>query len=257
MNDAEFRQPAMKPYTTRLDRFISRNSDYSMADTRLLLAQRRILLDGVVADSVQQVVTKFTRVELDGVCLQSEEPVYLALNKPAGVVSATKDSKHPTVLDLVQHPRKDELHIAGRLDFNTTGLVLLTNDGAWSSRISSPRTKLPKIYEVSVSEPLNREYVDAFQAGIYFACEGITTLPARLEILSPYRARLSLVEGKYHQVKRMFGSFRNKVLSLHRVSVGPVPLDGLQPGATRPVSASELAEMSQQVFGTQYREVCP
>lgn len=240
----------MKPYTTRLDRFISQNSDFSMAATRLLLAQRRIMLDGVVADSVQQAVTKFTRVELDGVCLQSEQPVYLALNKPAGVVSATKDRKHPTVLDLVQHPRKDELHIAGRLDFNTTGLVLLTNDGAWSSRISSPQTKLPKTYEVSVSEPLSGDYVAAFQAGIYFAYEDITTLPARLEILSAYRARLSLVEGKYHQVKRMFGSFRNKVLALHRVSVGPVSLGDLEAGATRPVTASELVEMSRQVVGT-------
>jgi 16S rRNA pseudouridine516 synthase len=239
----------MKPYTTRLDRFISQNSDYSMADTRLLLAQGRILLDGVVADSVQQAVTRFTRVELDGVCLQSEQPVYLALHKPAGVVSATKDSKHPTVLDLVQHPRKDELHIVGRLDFNTTGLVLLTNDGVWSRRISSPQTKLPKTYEVMVSEPLSGEYVAAFQAGIYFAYEGITTLPARLEILSAYRARLSLVEGKYHQVKRMFGSFRNRVLALHRVSVGPVSLGDLEPGATRPVDASELAEISRQVFG--------
>lgn len=238
----------MKPYTTRLDRFISQHSDCSMADTRLLLAQRRILLDGVVADSVQQAVTKFTHVELDGVCLQSGQPVYLALNKPRGVVSATKDSKHPTVLDLVDHPRKDELHIAGRLDFNTTGLVLLTNDGAWSRRISLPQTKLPKTYEVSVSKPLNEVYVAAFQAGIYFAYEGVTTLPARLEIVSAYRARLSLVEGKYHQVKRMFGAFRNEVLALHRVSVGPVCLGDLAPGATRPIGANELSGADHKTF---------
>ncbi|TCO75552.1 pseudouridine synthase [Chromatocurvus halotolerans] len=247
----------MSSYTTRLDRFISQHSDYSIADTRLLLAQRRIMLDGAVADSVQQAVTKLTHVELDGVCLQSRQPVYLALHKPRGMVSATKDSKHPTVLDLVDHPRKDELHIAGRLDFNTTGLVLLTNDGAWSRRISLPQTKLPKTYEVTLSEPLNEAYVAAFQAGIEFAHEGITTLPARLEILSAHRARLSLVEGKYHQVKRMFGSFRNKVLALHRVSVGPVCLGGLEPGATRPIGASELAEVSHRVFGTRDREFCP
>lgn len=234
----------MKPYRMRLDRFISQNSEYSISDTRLLLAQRRIVLDGVVADSVQQGVTKFTRVELDDVCLQHDQPVYLALNKPAGVVSATKDRKHPTVLDLIRHPRKEALHIAGRLDFNTTGLVLLTNDGAWSSRISSPQMKLPKTYEVSVAEPLSEAYVAAFQAGIYFAYEGITTLPAQLEILSAYRARLSLVEGKYHQVKRMFGSFQNKVLALHRVSIGPVCLGDLAPGATRSIAASELLDLS-------------
>ncbi len=224
-----------------------------MADTRLLIAQRRILLDGVAAQSIQQAVTRFTRVELDGVCLQSEQPVYLAFNKPRGVVSATKDSKHPTVLDLVQHPQKVALHIAGRLDFNTTGLVLLTNDGAWSGRISSPETKLPKTYEVSLSSPLSEEYVAAFQAGIPFAYEGITTRPARLEILSAHTARLTLVEGKYHQVKRMFGAFQNKVLSLHRVSVGPVVLADLELGATRPLSADELADMSRQVLRYQAR----
>lgn len=234
----------MKSYTSRLDRFISQHTSHSMADTRLLVAQRRILLNGVVADSIAQAVTRFTRVELDGVCLRSDDPVYLAMNKPAGVVSATKDSRHPTVLDLLQHPRKDELHIAGRLDFNTTGLVLLTNDGAWSSRISSPRTKVSKTYEVRVSEPLNADYVAAFQAGIYFAYEGITTLPAELDILSTHRARVSLVEGKYHQVKRMFGHFRNKVLSLHRISVGPITVDGLASGASRALYATELAALS-------------
>ncbi|MEQ9463693.1 MAG: pseudouridine synthase [Haliea sp.] len=229
----------------RLDRFLSQNSDFSMSDTRLLIAQQRVLLDGAAAQSIQQAVTRFTRVELDGVCLQDVQPVYLALNKPRGVVSATKDGKYPTVLDLVRHPRKDELHIAGRLDFNTTGLILLTNDGAWSRRISLPERQLPKTYEVSVSRPLNEGYVAAFRAGIFFAYEGVTTLPARLELLSAYTARLTLVEGKYHQVKRMFGYFQNKVLSLHRVSVGPVALGTLEPGSIRPVGAGELAAISR------------
>ncbi|WP_461519792.1 pseudouridine synthase, partial [Porticoccus sp.] len=119
----------MKSETSRLDRFISQNSKYSIADTRLLIAQKRIVLDGHVAHSIQQKVTKFTRVVLDGHCLKDHNPVYIVLNKPRGVVSATKDPKHTTVLDLIQHPQKNELHIVGRLDFNTTGLVLLTNDG--------------------------------------------------------------------------------------------------------------------------------
>ncbi len=115
------------------------------------------------------------------------------LNKPRGVVSATKDLKHPTVLDLIQHPQKNKLHIAGRLDFNTTGLVLLTNDGAWSRKISLPETRLAKTYEVTLSKPLIDEYVAVFREGIYFAYENITTQPAFLEILSEYTARLSLI----------------------------------------------------------------
>jgi 16S rRNA pseudouridine516 synthase len=161
------------------------------------------------------------------------------LNKPKGVVSATKDAKHTTVLDLIDHPQKDELHIAGRLDFNSTGLVLLTNDGAWSRQISLPETKLTKTYEVTLSKPMTEAYITTFQQGIYFAYEGITTQPAQLEILSAYKARLSLVEGKYHQVKRMFGYFQNEVLSLHRISVGSMTLNGLKEGESRVLSEAD------------------
>ena len=223
----------MKSYTNRLDRFISQNSIYSISDTRLLVAQKRIIVDGVVASSNQQKVTQFTHVELDGHCLQDNKPIYIMLNKPQGIVSATKDLKHTTVLDLIDHPQKDELHIVGRLDFNTTGLVLLTNDGAWSRQISLPETKLAKVYEVTLSKPVTDEYIKVFQDGIYFGYEDITTKPAHLEIVSEYQARLSLVEGKYHQVKRMFGFFQNEVLALHRVSVGTMSLEGLEVGQYR------------------------
>ena len=223
----------MKSKTGRIDRFISQNSVFSRSDTRLLIAQKRIILDGVVAHSIQQKVNEFTHVVLDGRCLQDKNPVYIMLNKPKGVVSATKDLKHPTVLDLIQHPQKNELHIVGRLDFNTTGLVLLTNDGAWSRKISLPETKLAKTYEVLLSKPLTDEYIAVFREGIYFAYEDITTQPACLEILSEYTAKLSLIEGKYHQVKRMFGFFQNEVLALHRVSVGGFSLGGLEEGCSR------------------------
>jgi 16S rRNA pseudouridine516 synthase len=230
----------MKSKTNRLDRFISQNSVFSISDTRLLITQKRILLDGYVAHSIQQKVTKFTHVVLDGNCLKDNKPIYIMLNKPKGVVSATKDIKHATVLDLIQHPKKNELHIVGRLDFNTTGLMLLTNDGAWSRKISLPETKLTKTYEVTLSKPLSDEYITVFREGIYFAYENITTQPACLEILSEYTARLSLIEGKYHQVKRMFGFFQNEVLALHRVSVGHISLEGLEVGCSRLLTTKEL-----------------
>jgi len=236
----------MKSRTSRLDRFISQNSAFSLADTRLLIAQKRIFLDGRAAHSIQQKVTEFTHVVLDGCCLRDNRPVYIMLNKPRGVVSATKDSRHATVMDLVHHPQKHELHIVGRLDLNTTGLVLLTNDGAWSRKVSLPETKLEKIYEVTLSKPLTDEYIRVFREGIYFAYEDITTRPARLEILSDYTARLSLVEGKYHQVKRMFGYFRNEVLALHRVSVGHISLEGLDEGHCRQLTCEEIAVIENQ-----------
>ncbi|WP_049722964.1 pseudouridine synthase [Gilvimarinus polysaccharolyticus] len=230
----------MKSKVSRLDRFISKNSDYLLSEVRLLIAQKRILLDGKEAQSVQQKVTEFTHVVLDGRCLRDNTPVYIMLNKPPGVVSATKDLKHPTVLDLIDHPKKTELHIVGRLDFNTTGLVLLTNNGAWSRKVSLPETKLEKTYQVTLSKPLSEQYIDAFEKGIYFAYEGMTTQPARLTILSEYTATLSLVEGKYHQVKRMFGFFQNQVMELHRVSVGSIELGELNLGDYRLLAKDEV-----------------
>ena len=234
----------MTSRTQRLDRFISQNSAYSLSDTHLLLARKRILLDGVVACSIQQKVGRFTHVVLDDQCLQDNKPVYLVLNKPRGVVSATKDPKHTTVLDLVEHPQKHELHIVGRLDFNTTGVVLLTNDGVWSRKLSSPESAVTKTYEVTLSGPVTDEYIAVFREGIYFRYENLTTRPACLEILSEYTARISLTEGRYHQVKRMFGFFQNEVLALHRVSVGAISLQGLEPGQSRLLTSAELDQVN-------------
>ena len=155
--------------STRLDRFVSQNSSYKLSDIQLLLAQKRIRVDRQEADSIQQKVSKFSHVMLDDHCLQNNQPLYIILNKPKGVVSATKDPEHTTVLDLIDHPLKHELHIAGRLDFNSTGLVLLTNDGAWSRKISLPATKLSKTYEVTLSKAVTGEYAKVFLQGIYLS----------------------------------------------------------------------------------------
>ena len=238
----------MRAKNHRLDRFISQNSQFKKDDVRLLIAQQRIVVDGQLAQSIRQQVTQFSAVLLDGQCLQKNQPVYLMLNKPSGVVSATKDQQHRTVLDVIAHQQKDQLHIVGRLDLNTTGMLLLTNDGAWSRQVSLPESELTKIYEVTVARPLTDEYMARFRQGMYFAYEGITTQPADLEILSEYSARLTLTEGKYHQVKRMFGYFRNQVLALHRSSVGPVQLGGLELGQSRELTAQELLAIEQQLL---------
>lgn len=236
----------MKSTTCRLDRFVSQNSLFKAADARLLIAQKRIVVDGQPAHSIQQKITQFSHVLLDGQCLQDKQALYLILNKPKGVVSATKDLQHITVLDLLEHPQKHQLHIVGRLDLNTTGLLLLSNDGAWSRKISLPESKLTKTYEVRLAQPVTAEYVEVFRQGIYFAYEDITTQPACLEILSTYNARLTLTEGKYHQVKRMFGFFQNEVLALHRASVGPLCLEGLQLGQSRALTEEELTAIESE-----------
>jgi len=231
----------MKAKTSRLDRFINKHTSYSLSDTRLLIAQKRIFVDGKVAEAANQKVGEFTQVVFDGQCLNDNTPVYLKLYKPKGVVSATTDKVCKTALDLINHPSKQSLHITGRLDKNTTGLLLLTNDGAWSRKVSLPETKLPKTYELRTAKPITPEYVNTFKKGVYFGYEDIITQPATLELLGETTARLTITEGKYHQIKRMFGVFRNEVLDLHRVSVGGIGLGNLKEGESCLLSASEIS----------------
>jgi 16S rRNA pseudouridine516 synthase len=226
----------------RLDRFLSNLPRFSRKDVRFALVGKRIKVDGQTVSDPLYEVREFSRVECDDDVLQAGKPArYFMLNKPVGCVSATVDPQHPTVLDLLDEPDKHELHLAGRLDFNTTGLMLITNDGVWSRRLTQPQTKIAKIYYVETEQAITPDYVEKFAEGFYFAFEKLTTQPAQLTVLGPRSARLSIVEGRYHQIKRMFGHFDNKVLRLHRESMGPLRLDlTLAPGAYRPLDAVEI-----------------
>jgi len=226
---------------TRLDRFMSQQLGIKRQSIRAILAQGRIRVDGRVADNVQQCIHQFSRVTFDEEVLQNNKARYVMMNKPKGVVSATKDKNHQTVIDLLGSGERDKLHIPGRLDFNSTGLILLTNDGHWSRQLSSPTTKLSKCYRVELEKPLNQSYISAFEQGMYFDFEGITTQPAKLKIISSHIGEVSLTEGRYHQIKRMFGRFQNKVLQLHRLSVGTLLLDpALLPGQYRDLKQGEV-----------------
>ncbi|UCP09613.1 pseudouridine synthase [Pseudomonas sp. MM213] len=226
----------------RVDRFLSNLPRFNRKQVRLLLVEKRVRVNGKIVSDPHTEVLEFSRVEVDQEVLQLGKPArYFMLHKPPGCVSATRDPEHPTVLDLFDEPDKDDLHIAGRLDFNTTGLMLITNDGSWSRRLTQPQTKLPKVYYVETEQNIGPEYALKFTEGLYFAFEDLTTLPAELALLGPKSARLSIVEGRYHQVKRMFGHFDNKVLRLHRERMGPLVLDStLKPGEYRPLSDEEI-----------------
>ncbi|MEP1470168.1 MAG: 16S rRNA pseudouridine(516) synthase [Halieaceae bacterium] len=234
----------------RLDRHLSEQLNIKRSDVRLLLAQGRVQVDGKPATDASKVITRFSEVKFDGKKTLANTARYLMLHKPTGVVSATEDDKHRTVIELLEQSWKDQLHIVGRLDFNTTGLILLTNDGRWSRQLSLPESKLIKRYRVQVEQPLSAECIGAFQRGFYFDYEGITTRPAELKILSKYEAEVSLIEGRYHQIKRMFGQLGNKVLRIHRFAVGSLQLDvDLAPGQSRTLSPEELDML---VFDTRH-----
>ena len=262
----------------RLDRFISQQQSLPRKRVRELLLQGRVFVDGVMATAMDLQIDEFSRIQLDDKLLQANEAVYLMLHKPVGVVSATKDNEHQTVIDLLQHPKRHELHIAGRLDLNSSGLLLLTNDSRWSEALMSPKTKVDKRYRVTLGNAVSESehcvtsaeltatdksepscqaealahqqdqaaYIAAFANGMYFGFEDITTLPAQLEFESSNVALVRLREGKYHQIKRMFGRFRNPVVGLHRLSIGELQLDpALAPGQSRELTAQEIALFKQ------------
>lgn len=235
----------MQSKRAKLDRYMSVQLGINRRDVKLMLAQGRISIDGIPAADVYQFVDEFTHVIVDNRILQAKIPVYIMMNKPLGVVSATKDEQHKTVIDLLDRIDRNSLHIVGRLDFNSSGLVLLTNDGRWSRRLTAPEMKVVKRYRVTLANPVTDDYVQAFAKGMYFSYENITTQPARLEIINETTADVYLTEGRYHQIKRMFGRFQNQVLTLHRSTVGPLVLDlSLAPGESRELTEIELNEVA-------------
>lgn len=226
----------------RLDRFISVNTGINRKHVRLLLAKGLVEVDDQVARDMDQIIDEFSHISLDGKVLQANAPSYVMLHKPIGVVSATVDDKHKTVIDLLSRADKQQLHIVGRLDLNTSGLLLLTNDGRWSKRLMSPEHKVAKLYRVTLKNPLDISYIKAFADGMYFEFEDITTVPAKLEIVDRHTALVTLMEGRYHQIKRMFGRFRNPVIALHRISVGSILLDPqLAVGQSRDLTTLEVS----------------
>jgi len=226
--DIDRRSRLVEGRAVKLLRFLGKRASLSGRAARLALFEGRVTLDGArVADGSTTEVDRFARVELDGIPLQQgEQPLHLMLHKPPGVLSATSDPVHQTVIDLINHPARHTLHLAGRLDRASSGLVLLTNDGRWSKRVTAAAGRVPKVYVVETRDPIEADAVGKFAGGFYFHTERITTLPAELVILEERLARVTLTEGRYHQVKRMFHRVGNRVTSLHRESVGPLQLPG-------------------------------
>ncbi|MDX1465211.1 MAG: 16S rRNA pseudouridine(516) synthase, partial [Halomonas sp.] len=171
---------------------------------------------------------------------------YVMLHKPAGVECSARRGLYPLVRELVDLPHVERLQTVGRLDVDTTGLVLLTDDGQWSHRVTSPKRRCGKVYRVTLAEPLEGEARDAavtqFAEGLWLDGEEKPTRPAELSMRAPRVAELTLFEGKYHQVKRMFAAIGHHVEALHRESIGPLSLGGLAPGEWRELTEEERAQ---------------
>lgn len=228
----------------RLESFVSKQTALGRQGARRAVASGRVRVAGQVITDPKFEVDPFVTICLDGARLQGQKAHYLMLHKPAGYLSATQDPKHPTVLELLPLELREQLHIGGRLDRATTGLLILTNDGRWSRRLTEPGRKIPKVYRVSTAEPIAACAEARFAAGIPLAREGVITSPAGLERLGPCEARLSIHEGRHHQVKRMFAQVGNQVVALHRERMGEIVLDeALSPGQFRPLTEAEIASV--------------
>ncbi|GKT11383.1 MAG: 16S rRNA pseudouridine516 synthase [Thiomicrorhabdus sp.] len=230
----------------QLDRFLCKQSNYSRKTVLQLLSKQQIKINGVIATSRDTPVSEFSQIEVAGNAIYSPPPAqYFMLNKPAGFLSATKDEIHPTALELLTGIVTTDLHIAGRLDRATTGLLILTNDGKWSRRLTELKgpdeKQISKVYLVETAYAISPETPQRFAEGVYFEYENTTTSPAQIEMVSEKLYRLTIYEGRYHQVKRMFATVGNRVVNLHRESIGRIKLDDdLKKGEFRPLSPNEI-----------------
>lgn len=235
----------------RLDKFVANNSNWSRSELKKLLKQARVTLDGVTVYKPGLKVDPHTaelRVDQSRIGFVGKQ--YYMLHKPAGYVCANAHSEHPVVLDLMSDPGLhplSKLQIVGRLDLDTTGLVLLTNDGAWNHAVTSPASECTKVYRVELEKAFDKHTLPLFECGMLLDGERKKTRPASLQILAPSTLELSICEGKYHQVKRMFSQCGNRVRFLHRMRIGDITLDRkIAEGQWRELSAREI----QSVYTT-------
>ena len=228
--------------TIRLDKFLADAKLGTRSEVRQLLKKGLITLNGEIVKKPDiKVDPASDRVLFDGKEIFSEKDVYFMLNKPAGVVSATEDRREKTVLDLFSsEDRRRDLFPVGRLDKDTVGLLLITNDGALSHHLLSPRRHVDKTYLVHLDRPIPADAEKRMEAGLDIGDEK-PTLPAYLEVLSETTARITIQEGRFHQIKRMFHAVGCEVIYLKRLSMGSLALDpALEEGCYRRLTPEEI-----------------
>lgn len=229
----------------RLDRFLAETTPLTRSLAKKALQRGEVSVNGLVVKQSAIHVDESDHVEWGGQPLALVGLRYVMLNKPSGVECSARRGLYPRVVDLIDLPKAERLQAVGRLDVDTTGLVLLTDDGQWSHRVTSPRRRCGKVYRACLAEPLHGEVlaeaVRRFDEGLLLEGEEKPTLPARLVMRTPCEAELTLYEGRYHQVKRMFGAIGNRVTALHREAVGPLSLGELEPGEWRELTESEVS----------------
>lgn len=241
-----------QPRTEKLHKFIARSGICSRRQAEKLIEEGRVKVNGKIAVIGQRIDPAKDVVEVDGKVIKPvDEKIYIAFNKPKGVVTTTKDELGRTcVVDFLKKHielSKYRLFYVGRLDKNSTGLILLTNDGELAASLLNPKKMVPKEYIVTVKGHPSKSKLAMLEQGIYL--EGKKTLPCKIEVLkknkSSTRLRIILYEGKKRQIRKMMKLINHPVVSLNRVAIGPVRLKGLKRGSFRILSEEEVAELKK------------
>ena len=233
----------------RIDKILSEQTSYTRKEIKKLVSQGAILVNGVVIKKPEE---KYDENEIEiiisGKRVNIKKHIYLLLNKPKGYVSTTDTVHERSILELVPDEYKTrELFPAGRLDKDTTGLMLITDDVVFAHNILSPRKHVKKIYEVTIDIPVTNTMVNGFEKGVKLSDGECKT--AKLEIIGEYMAKVTITEGRYHQIKRMFGCYGAKVVELNRICMGNLFLpNDLKQGEIREASEDELSRISENRY---------
>lgn len=233
----------------RLDKLLAHLNCGSRKEVQAMIRAGRVCVDGAAeTDPAAKVDPDAALIALDGQVQRYRAQRYYMLNKPAGVITASRDERHGTVLDLFPEEERRGLFAVGRLDKDTEGLLIVTDDGALSHALMSPARHVAKVYEAVIEGELARDTAERFRQGLTLR-DGTVCLPARLDILpgdGETRVRVTLREGKYHQVKRMVAAVGATVVRLRRVKLGGLVLDPALPaGAFRELTEQELEQLQQ------------
>ena len=225
----------------RLDKFICKSTELTRSEAKKLLKSGIVRVNGEIIKDPATQVHENNEIVLDGQILTARQSRYIMMHKPQNTICSNVDELYPSLLHYIDVDRAFDLHIAGRLDADTTGLVLVTDDGRWSHNIISPKKSCPKIYRVWLRDPLKVCTQERFTEGVQLQGESGLTRPALLKQVDDKEVLLTITEGKYHQVKRMFAAVGNKVVALHREQIGDVALSDLPEGHWRYLTEQEVA----------------